>query len=405
MKIVFRNIKPTSAVFRCILKSAKRSFSLWPVPTVLLLAPLAALHAAEKPVERVAVLLREQAWPHLAVPLENYLASVKRHLPVEFEVIHREWKTPESVREEVRRLHRKKGVSGVILLGAMPMHRFFMQEFANPNPLYYEDYNLKFVDRNQDGFDDAYRGTAKLKLWVANIRSSEKHDDDDVEGLTRFFAKATSYHEEKLSFAPRGLIITDWKAPDWETLPEWKMGCQLYGRSAMDVLDEKKQTPKNAGRTLNKKDYAFCMIGVHSDHYGHALYQGDWNAPQIASMKQGAALVIAHCCFAANWNFSEKENTGPCTAQCWLFGKGSSLAMLGQVRSGCIGTEDGRIELCRKVSEGEYLGKAYKVLKQSAEEADAKGEQTPGDLVSGVLLLGDPFLTLPRKPGLPDPKQ
>jgi hypothetical protein len=302
----------------CILKSAKRCLPLCAALIALLAAWSGALHAAEKPAERVAVLLREQTWPQLAVPLENYLSSVKRHLPVEFEVIHREWKTAESVREEVRRLHRKKGISGVILLGAMPMHRFFMQEFANPNPLYYEDYDLKFVDRNQDGFDDAYKGTARLKLWVANIRSSEKHDDDDVEGLTRFFAKAKSFHEEKLSFAPRGLIITDWKAPDWETLPEWKMGCQLYGRSAMDVLDEKKQTPKNAGRTLNTKDYAFCMIGVHSDHYGHALYQADWNAPQIASMKQGAALVIAHCCFAANWNFSEKENTGPCTAQSWV---------------------------------------------------------------------------------------
>ena len=51
-----------------------------------------------------------------------------------------------------------------------------------------------------------------------------------------------------------------------------------------------------------------------------------------------------------------------------------------------------------RVSEGEHLGKAYLALKQSAEDDDAGGEKSPGDLVSGVLLLGDPFLHIPRAP-------
>ena len=363
---------------------------------IVALTTLAHSNAVATEVERVAVLLREQSWPALESPLMEYLSSVEKKLPIQFEVIHREWSIPEAVRQEIKRLHKEQKTSGIILVGAMPMHRFFMQEFANPNPLYYEDYELTFIDRNHDGVDDAYTGTAQLKVWVANLRSGEKHDDDDIDGLVRFLEKARKFHEGKLTFSRRGLIITDWKAPDWETLPEWQMGKQRFGQNNMDVLDEKKQTPKVAKKTLDTRDYSFCMIGVHSDHAGHALYQADWNASDIATMKQGAGLVIAHCCFAANWNFSEAEKSGRCTAQCWLFGTGSSLAMLGQVRSGCIGTEEGRTELCHRISDGEYLGKAYKALKQSAEDADAQGAEMAGDLVSGVLLLGDPFFTLPQ---------
>lgn len=56
----------------------------------------------------------------------------------------------------------------------MPMHRFFMHEHANPNPVYFEDFDLRFVDKNKDGVDDAYEGKPQLKLWVANIRAQRE---------------------------------------------------------------------------------------------------------------------------------------------------------------------------------------------------------------------------------------
>ncbi len=53
---------------------------------------------------------------------------------------------------------------------AMPMHRFYMHEFANPNPLYHEDFDLKFNDANNHGVTDSYQGEPQLKVWVANLR-------------------------------------------------------------------------------------------------------------------------------------------------------------------------------------------------------------------------------------------
>ncbi len=57
-----------------------------------------------------------------------------------------------------RHVHREKGVCGVVLVGAIPMRHFFMQDTANPNPLYYEDYDLTLTsgERNNE-YTSAWR--------------------------------------------------------------------------------------------------------------------------------------------------------------------------------------------------------------------------------------------------------
>ncbi len=116
----------------------------------------ATLHSAER--EQVAILLREPIRDALAEPLRNYVSDVEERFPVKLHLIADDWKTPEQVRSAIKALHEKQNVTGVILVGAMPMHRFYMHEFANPNPLYYEDFDLEFLDQNNDGFADRYLG-------------------------------------------------------------------------------------------------------------------------------------------------------------------------------------------------------------------------------------------------------
>lgn len=48
------------------------------------------------------------------------------------------------------------------------MHRFFMHEHANPNPVFYEDFDLVFIDKNtlkveitNDDFGDPANGIVK----------------------------------------------------------------------------------------------------------------------------------------------------------------------------------------------------------------------------------------------------
>ena len=85
----------------------------------------------------MAILLPSRAWPQLREPLDAMMASVRRRQPVAFEVIHRDWQNPAEVRALIAARHAESRLTGVILVGAMPMHRFHMHGLGNPNPLSY----------------------------------------------------------------------------------------------------------------------------------------------------------------------------------------------------------------------------------------------------------------------------
>ena len=156
----------------------------------LLLASLPSFAAGP---DRVAIMLHEATQKELAEPLATYVTDVERRFPVKLQIVSGQWEKPEEVRSAIKSLHDKQHISGVILVGAMPMHRFFMHDFANPNPLYYEDFDLTFSDQNKDGVDDLYAGKPNLKVWVSNLRSSVKANDDDIPSLRKFLAKTHDY--------------------------------------------------------------------------------------------------------------------------------------------------------------------------------------------------------------------
>ena len=172
---------------------------------LFLLLIASPLLAAEP--DRIVILLRERTEKALSEPLRTYVADVEARFPVKLAVVARDWKTPLEVREAIKGLYDTQRISGVILVGAMPMHRFFMHEHANPNPVYFEDFDLRFVDKNKDGVDDSYEGKPQLKLWVANIRASEKERDDDPPGLAPFFCQdARLLHRQDRAGTPHALL-------------------------------------------------------------------------------------------------------------------------------------------------------------------------------------------------------
>ena len=363
------------------------------IGTILNLLIASTLFAAEP--DHVAILLREGTEKALAEPLRTYMADVEQRFPVKLHVVAREWKTPGEVREAIKSLHRETAVSGVILIGAMPMHRFFMHEHANPNPVFYEDFDLQFLDRNKDGVDDAYAGKPLLKLWVANIRASEKESDDDLPGLRRFFAKTHDYYTGKTVPELRTLFFsTDVSTADWTGPGDWfkrRGGTRFSAPADVTLLQGKACTHKAALKAFRKHSYSLTCVAVHSDETGHALSDGDLMAHEIAEFKTGSLITISHGCFAANWTKTEHDNNGPNCWLIWVLGKHLGQAAVAQVRSGGVGFDDLIYERLRA---GDYLGKAYLPCKQAHEIEASPGDHTPGDIVSGILMIGNPFLVL-----------
>ena len=355
----------------------------------LLLLTASILHATEP--ERIAILLREPTLRALAEPLRTYLTDVEQRFPAKLQLVPGDWKTPEQVRAAIKDLYEKQHISGVILVGAMPMHRFYMHDFANPNPLYYEDFDLPFSDGNKDGVADHYEGKPHLKVWVANLRSSVKATDDDIDTLKMFLAKTHAYYQSKEVLEPRALAIS---ASDWPEGGTWfkdQVGDKLVSRTAIAVLENKACTLKATLKALKEQNHTLTYIQVHSDWNAQSMEDGDLTAKQVARLTTGSLITINHGCSAGNWMHNEAENTSPNMAMSYVFGRNIGQAVVAQVRTGMIYDQEAIYEA---LAAGDSLGKAYFKTKQKAELQFIKGDHVPGDIVSGILMIGNPFVQI-----------
>ena len=352
-------------------------------------------HSASAGQDQVALVLRESTCAALQAPLDQYVRDVEQRFPVKVHVVKGTWETPQEVREAIKSLHDDKAIAGVILVGAMPMHHFFMHEYPNPNPLYYEDFNLEFIDTNKDSVDDAYKGTPHLKVWVASIRASEKSTEDDIPGLRRFFAKTHDYYTGKTVPEPRTLFFSaEPITSDWAGAGDWfrrRGGARFSSPRDVTLLEGKACTHEAALEAFKKHSYSLTCVALHSDETGHALFDEDLFAQEIADMSTGSLITISHGCFAANWTKTEHDNSGPNCGLSWVFGKHLGQAVVAQVRSGGVGFDD---LIYTRLRAGDYLGKAYLPCKQAHETEASPGDHVPGDIVSGILLIGNPFLEL-----------
>jgi len=364
--------------------------------TVLLLASLllTAISPSAAPRDPVAVLVRQTTFNQLKAEIEQYRRDVESRFPVKIHVVKGTWAKPEEVRATIKELHQKEKTSGIVLVGAMPMHRFHMHDFDNPNPLYYEDFDLQFKDQDGNGIPESYVGTPKLKVWVANLRGVESETDDGIDVLRGFLNKTHAYYTGKLKVEPRALAVTDSDWPEGANLFSENVGQKLFGKDGVDVLNCKAATPKSIYGAFARHTYSMFYVQLHSTPTRQDTCEGSLFSKDIAEIKTGALFTVNHGCSNCNWMKNQTSEKGRNTGMSWVFGKGVGQAVVGNVRTGMV---YGQEALYERILAGDYLGKAYFALKVSAED-EMHREYTNGDVVAGVLFIGNPFLTMkPRK--------
>jgi len=230
---------------------------------------------------------------------------------------------------------------------------------------------------------------------VANIRATEKANHDDLPALRRFFAKTHDYYTGKVVPELRTLLFSSEEPTEgWAGTGDWfkrRGGTRFSAPGDVTILEGKSCTHQAALEAFKKHSYSLTCVALHSDETGHALFDEDLVAQEIFDLKTGSLITISHGCFAANWIKTEHDDNGPNCGLSWVFGKHLGQAVVGQVRSGGVGFDDLIYERLRA---GDYLGKAYLPCKQAHEIEHAMGDKTPGDIVSGILMIGNPFLTL-----------
>ena len=353
-------------------------------------------HALVK--DKVAILVRQKTYAALSKEIGQYKADVEKRFPVDLEVVTGTWSTPAEVRSTVKSLHNNKQVSGIILVGAMPMHRFHMHDFDNPNPLYYEDFDLQFRDQDGNGIPESYVGSPNLKVWVANLRGVEGETDDGIEVLRGFLVKTHTYYTGQLKVEPRALAVTDSDWPEGANLFSKNVGQKLFSKDGVDVLNSKAATPQTIYGAFAQHTYTMFYVQLHSTPTRQDTSGGSLFSQDIIKIQTGALFTVNHGCSNCNWMKNQTIEKGRNTGMSWVFGKGVGQAVVGNVRTGMVYGQDALYE---RILAGDYLGRAYFALKVSAED-EMHREYKNGDVVAGVLFIGNPFLTMQPKRSSPN---
>jgi hypothetical protein len=342
--------------------------------------------------DQVAALVNQQTYTTLRAEIEQFKSDVEARFPVQLNIVKGDWTRPEEVRKLIRDLYRKKTIGGVVLVGAIPMHRFYMHDFANPNPLYFEDFDLEFGDSNGDGIDDFYKGTPDLKVWVANLRGVENPKDQGIEVLRAFFNKSHAYYTGKQNIERRALAVT---GKDWPGGASWFsgfMGETVFGKENVDTLGSEQVTSTSVLDAFRKHTYTMFYIQVHSSATEQRMEKVSVSSAEIAEIATGSLFTVNHGCSTGNWLKADvkKERN---TAMSWVFGKGIGQAVVANVRTGMV---YGQESLYRRILEGDYLGPAYLSCKRAGEQEMHK-EFPNGEIVSGVTFIGNPFIYIHPK--------
>lgn len=342
--------------------------------------------------DQVVALVNTKTYSQLKSEIDLYKNDVEAKFPVQLNIVKVNWTNTEEVRGTIKELYGLRSISGVVLVGAIPMNRFYMHNFANPNPLYYEAFDLQFIDTNDDGISDSYSGTPILKIWVANLRGIENPNDDGIEVLRTFFNKTHIYYSGNQFIEKRVLAATgsDWPDGANEFADIVK---PFFGSDNIDVLNTKDLTRTAIFDAFKNHTYTMFYIQVHSTESFQDLETGTIYASEIAELTTGSLFTINHGCSTGNWLKAYKTRERN-TAMSFVFGKSVGQAVVANVRTGMV---YGQNEIYERIFTGDYLGKAYLVGKKAA-ELEMNTSYPDGKIVSGVTFIGNPFVYVnPKK--------
>lgn len=370
--------------------------SAMPMRTICLLLGLAfagssgVVAAPEPQAAKAAVLVSSSVVRELREPLDRYRANVLRHLGVDLVVIEGNWSSPTELRATIADLHRNRSIQGALLVGDLPMHRFRMHDAANPNPLYYEDYTLEFIDRNGDGVDDHYRGKPQLKLWIANLRVHAAQGEHDLPGLRSFLAKTDAFYSGRLLPEKSALIIAgaDWKGSPGDLAR--RHVDELFGVPNRTLLEPPDLGKAAMSGAIARRRHALLNFQVHSSEFEQDLeHDGEIIRPHdiARDYKRGATFIANHGCSSCNW-LKSRESGKQNISITWLRETELTQAVAGNVRVGMI---YGIGQLYDSLAAGAHLGEAYRKGKQAGED-EMHREFPDGSVISGVVLLGNPFV-------------
>lgn len=334
--------------------------------------------------------------PDLRAKLGKELAEYARALKAEGyspEIKAGPWKSEAEIKETLVAA-RWKGLVGCVLIGDLPFARVRRKgvEDARPSPLYYMDLDGDWSKGAQEDAYTAYPAFPKIlpEIW-AGVIHAETLAGAPVEHLRRYLDRTARYRAGLPGRTRGALVFVDdeWIRP----LKPQTAGLEaIYGAENVAVLREQSESTADRLRQELAQEREFLHVIAHGDpSRGIVVMQEDPKDRVVtpADIRRIAPKTLfynfGNCSLA---RFTERDYAGG-----WfVFGPGDGLVGLGSTMTGMmIATETFYQDLSWGAPFGDALVRWY------AREVPRDRKATEREWYLGVVLLGDPTLTLPGK--------
>lgn len=345
--------------------------------------------------EQVVLMIKRDLYEELSAEIEQYKQDVEKNFPdVQLHVLQGAWTKPLQVRETIKQIYEEKTLDGVVLVGNMPMHKFYMHDQENPNPLYYEDFDMIFDD---DVLAKQYGSAPALKIWVANMRAVSNPDLKGTNELKAFLKKTHDYYAGSVQINRKALFIAGWEWPGGAKDASNAMATLFPNESDRTVYTyEGGADPgtESLGATITnyknafKQNWTLFYIQVHSHPKGHGFDNGgNITSTEVGQMETSSLITINHGCSGANYLGSSPDIN---LTQAYVFSDGVGQCALGQVRTGMV---YGHEKVYERLGAGDHMGNAYFECKKAA-ESQMYSEFPDGTVIGGVFMYGNPFVKI-----------
>jgi hypothetical protein len=314
---------------------------------------------------------------------------VEARFDAELTIYHGTWPTAESLRQFIKALWTANQITGVIQVGYLPyaMWKFPWGEVC-PLPLFHEDMDATFLDRDGDGKYDwhTWGPNDGPELWCAYMRPASGRLDD----LPGFLDKCHSYYQGQMPVPRRAevCICRDWGS----CVSVIRDALQpIYGDSIDTTGGPGIAVAGQSYLDLLGKGYELTNVWVHSAPYYHqfdTVPHQDVQDYEVRGQTPGSLLTVMWACHGMDWD----ESPSHCFAESYVFNSGYGLADIGVTRS--LGTPQTEW-LFGLLADSSELATAYYRYIDSLYNPDWIHAQWPSDTTECFMfdfaLFGNPF--------------
>ncbi|TXT54971.1 MAG: hypothetical protein BAJALOKI1v1_2110004 [Promethearchaeota archaeon] len=275
---------------------------------------------------------------------------------------------------------------GAVLVGDMPFaYARDTSQLGPPNypiDLYLMDLNGHWHDVNFDGYYEygmEFLGDNFPEIFIARINPNSLNNMNNRSAFQSYFQKNRAYRNGTLNRPHSALLYID---DQWADLPGWNTDFTAY--SNLTYVNDKLTTCRADYLNEYTSSYEWIHLLAHSNSTAHffnvsGLWENVFN-DDVFNNHTEALFYNLYCCDACNYTYPNNLGTQ------YLFSS-NTLTVIGSTREGGL---DLYKPFYNALRDGKVIGEAYRLWFYNS-EIDLYNKR---NVVSGVVVLGDPFLTI-----------